>query len=63
MIGVSPPSSRNGVPPISPHVMSGLSAANPGCGEGVLTKLNPRTFGVSDADCAFPSIPIRSPFV
>lgn len=58
--GVSPPSRRNGVPSSSPQVISGLSV-RPGCGDGVLTKLNPRIFGVVESTVRrLPSMPIRS---
>lgn len=58
--GVSLPSRRKGVPSSSPHVMSGLSV-RPGCGDGVLTKLNPRIFGVAELmPSTLPSTPIRS---
>lgn len=57
LLGVSPPSNRNGVPSSSPHVINGLSAM-PGCGDGVFTKLNPRMFGVAKELTIFPSTSI-----
>lgn len=58
-IGVSEPSRRNGVPSNSPHVINGLSAT-PGCGDGVLTKLNAARFSALTASAnVFPSIPTR----
>lgn len=57
--GVSDPSKRNGVPSSSPHVMRGLSAT-PGCGDGVLARLNAlRLAARADSARVFPSMPTR----
>lgn len=55
--GVSLPSNLNGVPSISPQVISGVPRIL-GEGDGVLTKLKPPILGVSGFNNSFPSTPI-----
>lgn len=52
--GVSEPSRRNGVPSISPHVISG-DAPTPGTGDGVFMNSKPLTVGGAFDLISFPS--------